>query len=426
MNTVRDRISIVGAGGHIGLPLSVVLAEAGFDVYGIDRSSELNSRLNQGEIPYVEHGAQPLMNRALSRGNLRFTADDSSLATSDVIVVIIGTPVDDNLNPRIDPLIEVMKRHASRMPHGQLIVLRSTVSPGTTELLRAVLETGSGTKEGEGFFLVFAPERVLQTRAVEEIQSLPQLVGAFCDASFDRASSFFSRFVSRRTIRLTPVEAELGKLITNMSRYVSFALANEFYMICDSHGANAHSVIAACNEDYPRLDLPRPGPNVGGPCLYKDGYYLTEKIQFPEIIANSFKINESVPRYLLEKVRAVADLKRVGVLGLAFKANCDDTRNSLSYKLIKQVKGMHAEPIAVDPYVPQFADPTHLKGVDALFLMTPHDEFKNLPEWLTIVDNPNCIVVDMWNFWTETSALSHDGVYRAGNVQSESPMSLID
>ncbi len=411
-----NRVSIVGAGGHIGLPLSVVMAEAGFDVVGIDHNEELNTRLNQGEIPYVEHGAKPLMDRALDRGNLAFTTDDDSLATAGTVIVIIGTPIDDNLNPRIDPLINLLTRHAQRMPEGQLIVLRSTVSPGTTKLLRNVLEEGSGTREGEGFHLVFAPERVLQTRAVEEIQALPQLVGAFSDASFERAEQFFSRFVTKRCIRLDPVEAELGKLITNMYRYVSFAMANEFYMICDSHGANAHAVIAACNEDYPRLDLPRPGPNVGGPCLYKDGYYLTERIQYPEIIASSFRINESVPRYLLDKVAAIASLKRVGILGLAFKANCDDTRNSLSFKLIKQVRGMYAEPVPVDPYVADVADVERLRGVDALFLMTPHREFGDLHALLEIVANPDCIVVDMWNFWDATATMSHDGIYRAGNV----------
>jgi UDP-N-acetyl-D-mannosaminuronic acid dehydrogenase len=222
--------------------------------------------------------------------------------------------------------------------------------------------------------------------------------------------------VAKRCIRLTPVEAELGKLITNMSRYVSFAMANEFYMICDSYGANSHAVIAACNEDYKRLDFPRPGPNVGGPCLYKDGYYLTERIQYPEIIASSFRINESVPRYLLDKVVAITRLRRVGVLGLAFKADCDDTRNSLSYKLIKQIRGLHAEPVAVDPYVPELADMDRLAGVDALFLMTPHSEFKDLDHLLSIVDNPDCIVVDMWNFWPITAEMSPDGVFRAGNT----------
>ncbi len=292
------------------------------------------------------------------------------------------------------------------------------MSPGTTDLLRSVLEQGSGRTEGVDFHLVFAPERVLQTRAVEEIQNLPQLVGAFTEASFARAEAFFGRFIAKRCIPMKPVEAELGKLITNMSRYVSFAMANEFYMICNTYGANSHAVIAACNEDYPRLDLPIPGPNVGGPCLYKDGYYLTEHISYPEIIANAFRVNESMPRYLLDRVLAIAKPRRVGILGLAFKANCDDTRNSLSYKLIKQVRGINAEPVPVDPYVPEAADLSRLRGVDALILMTPHREFADLDAVLAVVDNPDCIVVDAWNFWPATSSASPDGIYRADRAMS--------
>ena len=325
MGVNANQVSIVGAGGHIGLPLSVVLAEAGFDVIGIDRNTELNAELSAGVLPYVEHGAEELLDRGLARGNLRFTDDTASMATSGTLVIIVGTPIDDNLNPRIDPLIDLLGAHAPHIPNGQLIVLRSTVSPGTTELLRSVLEKGSGRTEGVDFHLVFAPERVLQTRAVEEIQNLPQLVGAFTESSFARAEEFFSRFIAKRCIPMKPVEAELGKLITNMSRYVSFAMANEFYMICNTYGANSHTIIAACNEDYSRLDLPIPGPNVGGPCLYKDGYYLTEHISYPEIIANAFRVNESMPRYLLDRVTSIAKLQRVGILGLAFKANCDDT-----------------------------------------------------------------------------------------------------
>lgn len=409
----EDQVAILGAGGHVGLPLSVVLADAGYSVTGIDQNADINRRLMAGEVPYVEHGCAELLSRALSQGTLTFTTDTAAMASAATLVVIIGTPIDDNLNPRVDALLSIVSSHAASMPRGQLIVLRSTVSPGTTALLRTILEERSGLTEGVDFHLVFAPERVLQTRAVHEIKSLPQLVGAFCDASFHRAEAFFSRFLDNRCIRLAPVEAELGKLITNMARYVNFAMANEFYMICDTYGANAHRVIASCNQDYPRLDLPRPGPNVGGPCLYKDGYYLTEHIAYPELIANAFKINESVTRFLLSKATAHGRLRRAGILGLAFKADCDDTRNSLSFKLIKQLRGIHCDTVEVDPYVEGKRDFARLAGVDALFLMTPHREFRDLAAILAHVANPDCLVLDMWNFWSEHADLSHNGVYTA-------------
>ncbi len=414
------QVSILGAAGHIGGPLAVVIADSGFDVYGVDLNEEMNGILNAGRIPYVEHGAEELLQKYLERGTLRFTADNSSLATSAVLVVIMGTPVDDNLNPRVDTLLAVMREHAPRMPRGQLIVLRSTVSPGTTTLIKKVLEDGSGLTEGEDFFLVFAPERVLQTRAVEEIRTLPQLIGAWSDKSFHEAETFFGTFVEKKCIHLQPVEAELGKLITNMARYVSFALANEFYMICDGLQANPHTVIAACNTDYPRLNLPLPGVNVGGPCLYKDGYYLVEHIQYPEIIGASFKINESMPRYLLDRVAATTNLRRVGVLGLAFKANCDDTRNSLSFKLMKQLRSMAIEPVPVDPYVSPHQDLSRLAGVDALFLMTPHREFTDLAPIAAAVNNPDCVVVDTWNLWPQAAQIAHNGIFRLGDLSADS------
>jgi UDP-N-acetyl-D-mannosaminuronic acid dehydrogenase len=433
MNTeqsiIPGTVAVVGAGGHIGLPLSVVIADSGLSVTGIDRSNDVIERLNNGHVPYVEHGAEELLQKTLRDGTLSFTTDTSSLRTSEVVVVIIGTPIDDNLNPRIEPLLELLETHARVMPQGQVIVLRSTVSPGTTELVRGALEEGSGKVEGEDFFLVFAPERVLQTMAVREIRSLPQIVGAFSPLGFAKAESFFSQFMDNVCIKVTPVEAELGKLITNMTRYVSFAMANEFYMICDTYGADSYRIIEACNQDYPRLDLPRPGPNVGGPCLYKDGYYLTENLWSPDLIATAFKINESMPRFLLNKVRAQRDLKRVGVLGLTFKANCDDTRNSLSFKLIKQIRSMRATPVSVDPYLSEYADDTRLRGVDALIVMTPHDEFRDLGRLLSIIDNPDCVIIDMWNLWPSMASLSSERCYLAkdaAELLARQPRSVID
>jgi len=412
------KVAIIGAGGHVGLPLSLVIADSGFQVTGIDLNLQTIRTLENGSVPFVEDGAEHLLAKVLRTGSLKFTTSYESIAESDTVVLIIGTPVDANLNPRIDSLLDVVEQNMSRFHENQLIVLRSTVSPGTTELVKDLIEDLTGMTEGEDFFVVFAPERVLQTKAIEEIRGLPQLVGAFSEASFRRAEDFFSGFIDGQCIMLQPVESEIGKLITNMARYVSFALANEFYLIADAFGANMHRIVRACNQDYPRLDLPSPGPNVGGPCLYKDGYYLVDKLQFPDIITTSFKINESIPMYLLEKVRGLTDIKKAAILGMTFKPNCDDTRNSLSYKLRKHLRGMRAEIVEVDPYVPGAETWDRLAGADALFLMTPHREFRDLQGILAKIDNPNCVVVDMWDFWDENESLSHDGIYRAYQVTS--------
>lgn len=412
-----QRVSVIGACGHIGLPLALVMADAGYHVVGIDRNVDAIKVVAAGTIPYIEHGAQELLNKLLPTGRIVFATDYASVKSADVVVIIIGTPVDDNLNPRVDPLLNLLRDIKGMLHKGQLIVLRSTVSPGMTELVKNELEEGTGLTEGSDFSVVFAPERVLQTKAVEEIASLPQLIGAFNDVGFERASAFFKRVVHAPLVRLTPIGAELGKLITNMARYVSFAMANEFYLIADSFGANAHEIIKACNLDYPRLDLPRPGPNVGGPCLYKDGYYLVSRMPFPTLVSTAFKINESMPMTIVRKVFALHKARRVGILGLAFKADCDDTRNSLSYKLRKLLRNERCELVDVDPYVAGCEDIARLKGVDTIILMTPHKAFASLRKILQAVDNPKCLVADLWNFWPVQQGLSNDGLYWASDVK---------
>jgi len=411
------KVVVIGAGGHVGFPLSLVLADADFNVVGIDINKDLIEKLNSGIVPYVEDGAEEILKKSIKKGNLIFTDDFNKGSESDVLIIIIGTPIDDNLNPRIDILLNVFKNHKNLLHKNQLIILRSTISPRTTELVKSIIEEMTGMKEGEDFYLVFAPERVLQTKAIKEIKKLPQLIGSFNDESYEIAKKFFQEFNVNKCIKLKPQEAEIGKLITNMARYVSFALANEFYIIADSFDANMHKIIKACNLDYPRLDLPKPGPNVGGPCLYKDGYYLLEKIQFPEIIGTAFKINESIPRYLLNKVQKRQQIKKAGILGMTFKPNCDDTRNSLSYKLRKQLQGLRAEIVEIDPYIPEFNDWKKLKGVDTLILMTPHKEFRDLDKIIKFVNNNDCIIVDMWNFWDENENISNDGIYKISDIR---------
>lgn len=408
-----ERVAIIGACGHVGLPLALVVAEAGYEVVGIDRDAARVRQVQAGQMPYVEADAGPLLSRLLAEGRLCFQTGCHAVRDSDVVVIVIGTPVDENLNARIDPLMDLLGEIKPYLHAGQLIVLRSTVMPGTTELFKEQLQEHTCLVEGWDLSIVFAPERVLQGMAIEEIGALPQLIGAFNDRGFDRAERFFSRFVHNRLLRLAPIEAEIGKLITNMARYVSFALANEFYLIADTFQANAHKIIEACNLDYPRLDIPRPGPNVGGPCLYKDGHYLLTRVPFPGLISTAFRINESMPMTIVRKVLKHHVPKKVGVLGMTFKANCDDTRNSLSFKLRKLLRNERCRVVEVDPYLPEFEDMSRLKGVDTLILMTPHDTFADLAELLRIVDNPGCLIVDLWSFWSENTDLSHDGMYLA-------------
>ena len=413
------KVTVIGAAGHVGLAMSLVLTHAGYKVNGVDLNTEYNRMIMSGVMPFQENGAPELLAEALDTGRLTMTGGLDDVLSSRYVVIMVGSPTDQHLNPVLDNLYRLIESLASRLLPGHIVILRSTVTPGTTGRVRNKLETLTGLTEGRDFHLVYAPERVVQGRAIEETAVLPQLIGAFDENSYHLTSSFFRTFSSGENIMLTPVEAELGKLITNMARYVSFALANEFYLIGNLYDANINRIIDACNYDYPRLNLPTPGPNVGGPCLYKDGWFLVERIPFQELISTSFHINESMPMQIVQQLEKFDGICRVAILGMTFKADSDDIRNSLSFKLLHQLERLGYECVTVEPHLKNYAPLSDLKGCDAVVLMTPHREFKNLPAITEAVDNENCVYVDIWGFWDEMRHSSANGIFRSGPREGE-------
>ncbi|MDG0866430.1 nucleotide sugar dehydrogenase [Candidatus Lucifugimonas marina] len=414
------KTAVIGAAGHVGLGMALVLTEAGHDVTGIDSDSEKNARIMSGEMPYVEEEGQDHLDRAIDSGRLLMTDDLSRISDSENVVVVIGTPLDENMNPDMSPLKVLFGEMLPHIRKGQMIMLRSTVSPGTTDLIKNVLEQNDLTI-GEDILLLFAPERVAQGKSIMEIKDLPQLIGAYDSRSYDRAESFFETFIRATCQRLSPMEAEIGKLVTNMTRYVTFALANEFHLIGNTFGVNMNKVIDACNADYPRLNLPGPGPNVGGPCLYKDGWFLIDRVPFNELISSSFRINEGMPMQILQQLDVWlgdSKLNKVAILGMTFKANSDDLRNSLSAKLSKQLDARGVEVIAIEPNVEGFDSINDLSGVDAVVLMTPHREFDDLRLIADTVNNPKCIFVDIWGFWNEMKYVSKNGYFLSSDLAS--------
>lgn len=412
-------VSVLGGAGHVGLPFCSVLANCGYKVYGIDIDEAINKTVMEGKFPYVEERGEEYLGNALKKQTLIMTSDTSKIKESDIVAVTVGTPVDDNLNPRISSLTQIIVDNKSYFVKGQLIILRSTVFPGATELIKRLLEESTGFVVGQDIFLVYAPERVLQGKAIEELPRLPQIIGVFDDQSYKVAEEFFSTFLEDRCFKVTPVEAEIGKLITNMARYAEFALANEFYLIADSFGANIHKIIDACNYHYPRLNLPRPGPNVGGPCLYKDGWFLLERFSFNEIISAAFRINEGMPMQIVSKLEKLPQIRVVTVLGMTYKAGSDDTRNSLSFKLRKQLERNNYELILVDPYLESCSDIRNIRGSDAVVLMTPHQEFSDLQAILDLVANDECIYVDIWGFWEKMKYKSKNGYFFGKEARRE-------
>ncbi len=409
------RVAVIGAGGHVGFPFSCVIANAGHTVYGIDVNQNAVDLLNKGIVPYVEEGADDILKENLKAERLLFSTDFDFIKDADVVAIMIGTPVDGEGNARLDDLFNFVDHTLiPRMMKHQLIVLRSTVSPGTTEVLRKHIEKRHGWREGIDYFLVFCPERVVQGKSIIETTKLPQIVGAFNDFSFKAAKDFFKSFITNEIFHLTPREAELGKLMTNMYRYVTFAFANEMWMIGEKHGVNIDKVIDACNYDYPRMDVPHPGPNVGGPCLFKDGKFLLSDIPFGDLINTSFHINEGMPDYLFNRIKDLRpDIETVLILGATFKKDCDDTRNSLSFKMRKVCKKHGVSSYVWDPFVMVDELMPGPSEYDAVIVMTPHSR-TNLV-WSIKEFRKDCVIADLWKMFPE-SELSNTGIYKVGDM----------
>lgn len=453
----KQNVVVIGGAGHVGLPFSIVLANSGhFNVTGIDLDSVKCHRLNGGEMIYEEVGGKKALDRALASGCLEFACDlnNAYLANADVIAIMIGTPVDSENNPRLDDMFDYVDKTlvpvlADRFYADKetLVLLRSTVSPGTTDRVRNRVINGLFHRDPLQFHaktlsgqydklvhIVFAPERVAQGYGIIETASFPQIVGAHTKEAWVASQWFFRKFTSEDPILLGTVEAELAKLITNMTRYVNFALANEFYMIGTKFAeqfktdVNMDKIIDACNKNYSRMNLPKPGPNVGGPCLFKDGRFLTTGIPFADLINTSFLINEGFPAFIMEQIRKRLDsdqyngpVETIGILGATFKKDNDDIRNSLSFKMAKIVREAGPEVIMHDPFWKDkdkrnksFTEV--MNKSDVIIIMTPHTPFvealnKRLYEHAPVGDvMRKTLIVDIWKC-LDMSKKTDDGIF---------------
>jgi len=415
------KVAVIGAGGHVGLPFSLVVDAAGHDVIGIDANSEIITQLGKKHYPYVEVGGQELLTTSkVDFMDYRAVDKYKLLMKQKVIAIMLGTPIDAENNPRLDAIMDFVEKKLIPNLDGQLIILRSTVSPGTTELIRNTIQRSTGKREGVDFYLVFCPERVAQGVAIAESRKFPQLVGAFSQESFNKAKEFFDTFIENDCIFLTPEEAELGKLMTNMYRYVTIALANEFYMIGQEYrNVDVHKITKAINLDYPRMNLPLPGPNVGGPCLFKDGKFLTQNIHYADLIQTSFLINEGMPQFIMNILKErYIEPHTLMILGMTFKGDNDDTRNSLSFKLRKLCHAKGIKTVEVDPYLHAVTMVEDWLRIDAVVVMTPHTGFQ---EFYNDTIKKRCgshvLVIDIWKY-LDDSKKTTNGIFELGMHQT--------
>jgi UDP-N-acetyl-D-mannosaminuronic acid dehydrogenase len=391
-------VSVIGL-GRVGLPLALCFADAGLRVLGVDKDADRLDALRARRMPFKEPGTDEL----LTRVGLDVTPHAADAAQADAIVLTLGTPTFSHIEIDMGDIRSVLDDLLPVLHEGHTIVLRSTVAPGTTDFVAGYLEKHRGFTVGENLFVAHVPERIAADRFLAEISTLPCIVGGVGETSGEVAGRLFA-VLGAPIVQTSPVEAELAKIWTNIYRYATFALPNLLMMDCERYGANVFDVIELINRDYPRGGIGRPGLTAGT-CLRKDFAFSEEKSNAPGMLLGVSRVHESVPLFLVDGVKrrtggSLRD-RKVAVLGLAFKRDTDDERDSLSHKLVRLLERELADVAVHDPVVrtPTASFEDAIAGADVVVVATDHSAFARPETLQAIADHAaaGCLVVDPWN-----------------------------
>src|SRR3954469_12435113 len=404
-------VSVIGL-GRVGLPLALCFADAGLRVLGVDKDTNRLGALREGRMPFVEPGTDELLSRVIASDRLSLSERAADAARAESIVLTVGTPTFSHIEIDMGDIRSVLDDLLPLLSAGQLLVLRSTVAPGTTEFVAGYLEKQRGFVVGEDVFVAHVPERIAASRFLEEVGTLPCIVGGVGPGSGERAAALFEVF-GAPIVQTTPVQAELAKICANILRYATFSLPNLLMMDCERYGANVFDVVELINKDYPRGGMKLPG-FTAGTCLRKDFAFSEERSNAPGMLLAVSRVNESVPLFLVQGIkRRLGTLagKKVAVLGLAFKSDTDDERDSLAHKLVRLLERELADVAIHDPHVPT---PTSAFGdavldADAVVVATNHHEFSTADALRQIVQGArqDALIVDPWNCWGAAQVFAH-------------------
>ncbi|MHB8718929.1 MAG: nucleotide sugar dehydrogenase [Candidatus Dormibacteria bacterium] len=387
----RVDVVVVGGCGHVGLPLSIAFAMRGLCVSVYDTNAAAVATVNAGRLPFAEEGAADPLARLVAAGTLRATTSADVIGGAEYVVVVIGTPVDEHLNPSPQAVVRAIAEFAHLLRDEQTLVLRSTIYPGVTALVERYLRG-----QGKRTLVTFCPERIAQGKSMTELFDLPQIISARTEEGFARARALFGR-LAPQLVELQPEEAELAKLFTNTWRYIKFAAANQLYMMANDFGLDFERIRAALQQDYPRAaDMPGPGFSAG-PCLFKDTMQLAafNNNQFT-LGHTAMMVNEGLPLYVVARLERSHDLSdmTVGILGMSFKGDCDDIRSSLAYKLKRILNVKAKKVLTADPHVcvdPQLVPEAQLLAeADLVIIGAPHSRYRDLEISQPVVDVFNC------------------------------------
>jgi len=382
---------IIGGLGHVGLPLGVVFAKKGLKTVLFDIDPDKSLIVKSGKFPFIEYDAEEILKEVISNGSLHISEDKEIISKSKAIIICIGTPIDEYLNPKTREFLEVIETFKPHIREDQLIVIRSTVYPNTCQQISKLLG------EGKSWKIAYCPERIIQGYAVRELSQLPQIISGLNENSINEAENLF-KLISPKIIKTSLKEAELIKLFSNSWRYIQFAVTNQFYMISRRFGVDYEKVRHGLTEGYGRAaNLPCAG-FAAGPCLLKDTIQLASFDTSNFLLGHAaMMVNEGLPNFLVEDLKKrIGDLnnKKIGILGMAFKADIDDVRDSLSFKLGKILRFNGADVYYSDEFAknPDFISKEELiNKCESIIIGVPHTAYKEIVFPKSVIE-----IIDLW------------------------------
>lgn len=392
MNFDTVNVGIFGL-GHIGLPTAAILANNNIHVLGADVNEETVKNINQGRCNFEEPGLSDLVKNSVQNNYLSATSDlEYAAKLCDILIVIVPTPIYEDKKADLSYVISACDSIKKGLKKGNLVIIESTVPPETgINVVKPILEE-SGLKCGEDFYLSYSPERALPNNTIYEMTHNVRIVGGINDKSADLTAQLYSHVTQGDIIKVKNItSAEMVKLMENTYRDVNIALSNELAMICEKIDVDVNEVITAANY-HPRVNIHTPGPGVGGHCIPVDPYFLIETAEkyggYARLISDSREINNEMPKHVIDLLmNCKENINTVGILGIAYKGNVEDIRETPSKKLIELLLEKDFNVVAHDPIVKnEIIESFNVKSVsyekvldcDCVILMTDHDLYKNL------------------------------------------------
>ena len=387
MNSKRH-ISIIGGAGRVSFPLGLIFSSKGFKVSLIDNDLEKINKINVSKVPFLEENSRKLLNSMIRKKRIFATNQLIEVLKSKYIIVCIGTPINKQLNPSLRSFISFFYRLKKFLKKNQIVIIRSSIYPGICDKIYKII--GNKCKN-----LSYCPERIVQGKSIIELPKLPQLVSGKSKKAIAESGRLF-RKVCKKIIYTEVIEAELIKLFSNAYRYIHFSISNQFYMICQNQDINFFKIRDIMRDGYIRnANIPASG-FTAGPCLLKDTMQLSSFYNHKFLLGHSaLSINEGIPKFIINKLNTKYNLKKktVGVLGLAFKSETDDIRDSLAIKLLKLLKSKKIKTLQSDEYYKNKDNIDKrdlIKKSDIIILSTPHQAYKKLKI------GKNKILIDVW------------------------------